>query len=363
MNCFSFLIFFTFSSLQPQLRNSPPVFTFIHDKDIGSLSAFLADNNINGRYGIDSITLLSYAILIDQYSVIRYLVEAGADLNLNYMGAPPLSMAVLENQPKTVRLLLRHGASLNAPDSKGNSPLILAASKGNLNITRILVRHGADINYMNPSHNKAYDIAVKSNYPEVSTYLRDQYERNLPYMTDGPFIRWNHNRIRSFYLVHDSSKNVTRQIKKAFPANTDSCLFQGYAGDSCSYRLRKDVDIPACVFSGISRILVMGDIHGGYDSLILFLRNNRVINQQNEWIWDNGHLVFVGDVFDRGDEVTEAFWFIYHMEEQAQKQGGRLHFILGNHEMMIMRNEDSYIADKYYYLTKKSRSVLFVPFQ
>lgn len=355
MYYFPLTVLISIAAFQQQPRDSLPVFTYIHDCDISSLEVFLTANDVNGRYGFDSITLLSYAILTDQHRVIHYLTEAGADVNQNYMGTPPLLLAVQNNQQQSVRLLIRYGAFLNAVDSKGNSALIHAASKGNLEITKTLVRQGANINYINPGFNRAYDIAVKSNFQEVSEYLRDQYERNLPDMRDGPFVRWNKNKIISCYLVHDSIRNVTKKVRKNFQSDSIFFSFNGFAGDSGSYRLRKEMYIPGGEFDNISRILVMGDIHGGYDSLLLFLKNNGVIDQKNYWIWGNGHLVFLGDVFDRGNEVTEALWFIYHLEEQAQKQGGLVHFILGNHEMMILRNESSYIADKYYYLTKKAK--------
>jgi len=352
---FPFIILLAFTLFQSQPRDSLPVFNYIQNGDVSSLSAFLNTNEVNGRYGLDSITLLSYAILTNQHTVIKYLIEAGADVNLNYLGTPPLSLAVLNNQQHVVRLLLKHGAYLNALDLKGNSALILAASKGDLEITKILVRRGANLNYKNPSTDRAYDIAVKSNYQEVSEYLRDQYEKKLPDMSDGPFVKWNNERIRIYYLVHDSARNITKKIDRDFKTDSDTFIFKGFADDRVIYRIRREEQIPGDDFNNVHSIMVLGDLHGCYDSLIIFLRNNRVIDQENNWIWGNGHLVFIGDVFDRGEKVTETFWLIYQLEEQAKKQGGALHFILGNHEMMIMRNENNYINDKYYYLTKKAK--------
>jgi hypothetical protein len=332
------------------------VFNFIQDGNITSLTDFLKVHEVNSRYGLDSITLLTYAILTNQHTVIQFLVEYGADVNQYYLGSPPLSLAVLNNHHRTVKLLLNHGALINALDSKGNSALILAASKGDLEMTKLLVRKGANINYKNPVFDRAYDIAVKSNYPEVSQYLRDQIERNLPDMSDGPFITWNNERIRTYYLVHDSAKNITKKIRHNFQVKTDTFSFKGYAGDCTIYRIKQYVNIPGDEFSNINHILVIGDLHGGYDSLLVFLRNNQVIDKDNNWMWGDGHLVFIGDVFDRGEKVTEIFWLIYQLEAQAVEQGGMVHFILGNHELMIMRNESIYIADKYFYLSKKSKT-------
>ena len=58
-------------------------------------------------------------------------------------------------------------------------------------------------------------------------------------------------------------------------------------------------------------------------------------------------MVIVGDVFDRGDKVTETLWFLYNLEQQAEKKGGKVHYLLGNHEYMALHNDVRYIHDKY----------------
>jgi hypothetical protein len=57
--------------------------------------------------------------------------------------------------------------------------------------------------------------------------------------------------------------------------------------------------------------------------------------------------VIVGDIFDRGEKVTEILWFIYDLEKQALEQGGMVHYLLGNHEYMVMQNDLRYINEKY----------------
>ena len=40
-------------------------------------------------------------------------------------------------------------------------------------------------------------------------------------------------------------------------------------------------------------------------------------------------------------------WFIYKLEAQAKNKGGRVHYLLGNHEYMILYNDLRYIHEKY----------------
>ncbi len=332
----------------------PPVFHFIQENDLKALDEFLEEHGVNDHYGIDSVTLLAYSIIVEQKDITRFLIDHGADVNLPYDGKTPLMLAIEHENRSIIRLLLQCNALINNKDSQGNTALIYAASKGNLPIVKTLVRKGADINYKNELWNTAYDYAIKSNQLEVSKYLRNQYERHLPHFVDGPYVQWkNNDKTKAFYMVHDSIRQMTVKKMVRLKADTNPFLLEGFVSDTNNYLIRKNNDIQPFLYTDTAKVMVIGDIHGGYDSLILFLQNNGVVDKQLNWIWGQAHLVILGDVFDRGDKVTESLWFIYHLEDQAKKHGGYVHYILGNHEIMVLTENPTYLPDKYYYLTKK----------
>ncbi|MDE1206853.1 metallophosphoesterase [Tenacibaculum larymnensis] len=101
------------------------------------------------------------------------------------------------------------------------------------------------------------------------------------------------------------------------------------------------------VFNNIRKIAALSDIHGQYDLAIEILKNNKVIDSKLNWNFGKGHLIIVGDIFDRGDKVNETLWLIYKLEHQAKRKGGRVHFLLGNHEYMILHKDLRYINEKY----------------
>ncbi len=101
------------------------------------------------------------------------------------------------------------------------------------------------------------------------------------------------------------------------------------------------------VFKKIEKIAALSDIHGQYDLMIDILKNNKIIDNDLKWSFGAGHLVIVGDVFDRGDRVTEILWFIYNLEKQALENDGMVHYLLGNHEYMVMQNDLRYVNKKY----------------
>ncbi len=100
-------------------------------------------------------------------------------------------------------------------------------------------------------------------------------------------------------------------------------------------------------FNKIRKITALSDIHGQYDVLIELLTNNKIIDENLNWSFGEGHLVITGDIFDRGDKVNEVLWFIYKLEAQAKNKGGRVHYLLGNHEYMILYNDLRYLHEKY----------------
>lgn len=55
----------------------------------------------------------------------------------------------------------------------------------------------------------------------------------------------------------------------------------------------------------------------------------------------------IGDVFDRGPDVTQILWLLYKLEAEADETGGSVSFLLGNHEPMVLSNDLRYTDEKY----------------
>jgi len=94
-------------------------------------------------------------------------------------------------------------------------------------------------------------------------------------------------------------------------------------------------------------LFVVADIHGEFGVLVELLQKQRVVDSELAWSFGQGHLVFLGDVFDRGAYQTEALWLIYKLEGEAAKAGGSVNLLLGNHEAMVLRGDVRYLNPKY----------------
>jgi len=94
-------------------------------------------------------------------------------------------------------------------------------------------------------------------------------------------------------------------------------------------------------------IFVVADTHGEYEVLVSMLQAHRVIGPELEWKLGRGHLVVLGDVFDRGPHQLEILWLLYKLEAEAKSAGGGAHLVLGNHETMVLRGDLRYLHPKY----------------
>jgi len=88
------------------------------------------------------------------------------------------------------------------------------------------------------------------------------------------------------------------------------------------------------VFTGVERIVAVGDVHGDYSALVEILRSAGIVDAKNKWAAGKTHLVQTGDLLDRGAESRKVMDLIISLEKQASKAGGRVHSLLGNHEAM-----------------------------
>lgn len=129
---------------------------------------------------------------------------------------------------------------------------------------------------------------------------------------------------------------------------------------------------PPAVLLPVKRIIAIGDIHGDYKAMLLALRKARVIDNKNNWIGGKTVVVQVGDQIDRAirgdsmkDEASEVKIMNYfdRLHEQAKKHGGAVYSLLGNHELMNVMGDFSYVSKKGidYFGGAKNRLNVFQP--
>ncbi len=101
--------------------------------------------------------------------------------------------------------------------------------------------------------------------------------------------------------------------------------------------------VRAHTWSGIDRIVAVGDVHGDHDQLVKTLLSAGIIDLENRWVAGKTHLVQTGDLFDRGPDSRKAMDLLMKLEAEAEKAGGKVHCLAGNHEEMILRGDWRYV--------------------
>ncbi len=87
-------------------------------------------------------------------------------------------------------------------------------------------------------------------------------------------------------------------------------------------------------FTGVERVVAVGDVHGDLNQLTKVLRDAGVIGADNKWSGGKTHLVQVGDLPDRGPDTRKIMDLLIDLEKQARKAGGAVHVLIGNHDAM-----------------------------
>jgi hypothetical protein len=106
----------------------------------------------------------------------------------------------------------------------------------------------------------------------------------------------------------------------------------------------------------VSRIIIIGDVHGDIKRFKQILIDASVINNNFEWTAEppNTIIVQLGDQIDSLNRLTTEKWevlndyemiyFTEHLDNIARVKGGRCISLIGNHELMNVIGDFSYVS-------------------
>jgi hypothetical protein len=147
------------------------------------------------------------------------------------------------------------------------------------------------------------------------------------------------NRLESIY-------NLKKQYKKVW-------------NEKCS---EYSINPPSHIIKQVpKRIIVIGDLHGDYQKTIEILRISKLIDRNNNWISGDTVVVQLGDQIDRcrldrgvctnegatlNDEASDMkiLYLMTELHNQAEKLGGAVYSIMGNHELMNVQGDFRYVS-------------------
>ena len=180
------------------------------------------------------------------------------------------------------------------------------------------------------------------------TYIKYNVSRDSSVAAiDGPWVFYLND---SVIIKSLFSSNSHLQLKSVTLLNKNKAVLTcqvAETNDNFNFHLKDTLKAEPAVYNAANEMLVLSDIEGNFKGFKQILVSSGVITSSLKWKYGKGHLVLVGDFFDRGLQVTECLWLIYQLEQEAEKAGGKVHFILGNHEVMNLTNDHRYVRKKY----------------
>lgn len=109
----------------------------------------------------------------------------------------------------------------------------------------------------------------------------------------------------------------------------------------------------------VGRIIVIGDVHGDIDQFKETLKLAKLIDDKDNWTGGETVVVQLGDLIDscRGVDCfkeskedkgadLELLKYVVKLNEKAQKNGGSFYSLIGNHEIMNVYGDFSYVSPK-----------------
>lgn len=172
--------------------------------------------------------------------------------------------------------------------------------------------------------------------------------------------------VGELYILHnynDEIRVVAAQrdgsvLDSIYDATSDNLTFRYIAADDNTdiefeFNLRKRIKND-WYMEPAAKTLVVSDLHGRLDAYVALLKGNGVIDNNHNWIYGKNHLIFNGDILDRGRDDIGIAWLTYKLEKEAQDAGGCLQFIVGNHEDLALKDDLRYPNQAHFQFSLKA---------
>ncbi|MBN4075144.1 MAG: calcineurin [SAR86 cluster bacterium] len=93
-------------------------------------------------------------------------------------------------------------------------------------------------------------------------------------------------------------------------------------------------EAPQQALDNSNRIIAIGDIHSDIGVMQQVFQLAGATNENDEWIGGELTIVQMGDLIGRSDDEREVLDFMFAIQAQAEQHGGKVHALIGNHEVM-----------------------------
>ena len=195
-------------------------------------------------------------------------------------------------------------------------------------------------------------VLISCLFPLLSKAQRETVKTDAKLSADGPYIVYDSLGTGATITSVDIDGNIQSKHYDYIKSNESFHVTTTDGKYSFDVQLHS-ITRPQWNYPQPERIFITSDPHGNFDCLYNLLYENGIIDKDCNWTYSAGHFVLIGDVMDRGKDVLPIYWLLYKLEAQAAQAGGAVHFLLGNHEAIVLSNDNRYTEGKYTSLAYK----------
>jgi len=191
----------------------------IKTNNVEAIRQIIQGGNINAAYG-GGYTPLMIAVDLGNKEIVRMLIQAGADVNIEHRGETALGI-IFENMiddddREIAMVLIDAGANLNQRDINGKTPLIDAVMMEEPKLVSKILIKGADMDARDNTGSTALMYASENGNKEIVTMLIDSnvnsVDRNDHSALYKAFLN-NHNDIVDMLI--QAGANINSELLRA----------------------------------------------------------------------------------------------------------------------------------------------------
>ncbi|KAI1759007.1 ankyrin [Hypoxylon sp. FL1150] len=156
--------------------SEPDIMQIARVGDIPAMEKLFESSDFDATYTDDEgITPLHWAAINNQFTMCKFLIEKGADINKKGGDsiATPLQWAAQRSNYYTVNLLLQHGADPLITDAQGYNTLHISTFSGNVLLVVLLLHQGIPVDVADAYGHTCLMWAAYKGFPQcVDLFLR-----------------------------------------------------------------------------------------------------------------------------------------------------------------------------------------------